>query len=56
MKSDNAKTFTASAREVKKILCTIEVTQCLTDRKVIWGFVTKKAPWWEDFENFRLGV
>ena len=34
MISDNAKTFTASAREVKKIVCTPEVQQYLVDKRV----------------------
>ena len=46
MISDNAKTFTASAREVKKIVRTPEVQRYLVDKRVTWEFISEKAPWW----------
>ena len=46
MISDNAKTFTASAREVKKIVRTPEVQRHLVDKGVTWDFIAEKAPWW----------
>ena len=44
MISDNAKTFTASAREVK-IVHTPEVQRYLVEKGVIWEFISEKAPW-----------
>ena len=49
MISDNAKTFTASAREVKKIVRTPEVQWYLVDKRVTWEFIAEKAPWWGGF-------
>ena len=49
MLSDNAKTFTASAREVKGIMRAPEIQQYLTDKQVEWEFIVEKAPWWGGF-------
>ena len=49
MISDNAKTFTASAREVKKMLRSTEVLRYFSDKKVKWEFIAEKAPWWGGF-------
>ena len=49
MISDNAKTFTASAREVEKIVRTPEVQWYLVDKRVTWEFIAEKAPWWGGF-------
>ena len=49
MISDNAKTFTASAREVKKIVRTPEVQRYLVDKRATWEFIAEKAPWWGGF-------
>ena len=49
MISDNAKTFTASARKVKKIVRTPEVQWHLVDKGVTWDFIAEKAPWWGGF-------
>ena len=43
MISDNAKTFTAYAREVKKIVRTPEVQWYY--KRVTWEFIAEKAPW-----------
>ena len=47
MISDNAKTFTASAREVMKIVRTPEVQWYY--KRVTWEFIAEKAPWWGGF-------
>jgi len=49
MLSDNAKTFTASAKEVKKIVQSPEIKRYLTDKQVDWEFIVEKAPWWGGF-------
>ena len=47
--SDYAKTFTASAREVKKIVHATKVLQYFTEKKMNWEFIAEKAPWWGAF-------
>ena len=49
MLSDNAKTFTASAREVKKIMQAPDIQQYVTNKQTEWEFIIKKAPWWGGF-------
>ena len=49
MISDNAKTFTASSKEVRSIMRATEVRRYLVDKKVTWEFIIEKAPWWGGF-------
>jgi hypothetical protein len=43
--SDNAKTFKAAAKEIEKISRSHDVQRFLTNKGVVWDFITEKAPW-----------
>ena len=43
--SDNAKTFRAASKEVKKIARSEEVLHYLTEQRISWKFIVEKAPW-----------
>ena len=47
--SDNAKTFKAPNKEVKRIVRSKEITEYLNNRQVEWQFIVEKAPWWGGF-------
>ena len=49
MLSDNAKTFKAAGKEVKKLIHGEEVQQYLTNRQVSWEYIVERAPWWGGF-------
>ena len=49
MLSDNAKTFKAAAKEVKKLVHAEEVLQHCTNRQVSWEYIVERAPWWGGF-------
>ena len=46
---DNAKTFKAAGRKVKKLVHAEEVCQYLTNKQVIWEYFVEKATWWGGF-------
>ena len=47
--SDNAKTFRAASKEVKKIARSEEVLHYLNEPRISWKFIVEKAPWWGGF-------
>ena len=47
--SDNAKTFQASAWEIKGVICSETVRQYLTNRCINWQFIIERGPWWGGF-------
>ena len=47
--SDNAKTFRAASKEVRKIARSEEVLHHLTENRISWKFIVEKAPWWGGF-------
>ena len=47
--SDNANTFRAASKEVKKIARSEEVLHYLTEQRISWKFIVEKAPWWGGF-------
>ena len=47
--SNNAKTFKASSKEIKKIARSQEVQRYLSNKRVTWQFIVEKAPWWGGF-------
>jgi hypothetical protein len=49
MISDNAKTFKASDRELRKVCRSTEVQQYLTNNRITWKFIVEKASWWGGF-------
>ena len=54
--TDNAKTFKASAAEVKKVVHSEEIHRYLTNRKVTWQFIVEKAPWWGGYWERMVGI
>jgi hypothetical protein len=47
--SDNAKTFKAACKEIRR-LCRAEEVWCyLAEKKISWKFIVEKAPWWGGF-------
>ena len=42
--SDNAKTFKASSRTIKKIARSAEVSRYLVDNQINWTFIVERAP------------
>ena len=47
--SDNAKTFRAAERDVRRIVRSSEIQRFLAERCVIWKFIVERAPWWGGF-------
>ena len=43
--SDNAKTFKAAAKEVKKIIISAEVQSYLAERSISWHFIVQRTAW-----------
>ena len=44
--SDNAKTFVAASKAIKKMMKSEELTNYLAKNKIQWQFNLSKAPWW----------
>jgi hypothetical protein len=47
--SDNAKTFKAAHKELRKIIHSPEVEQFLAEKRITWKFIVERAPWWGGF-------
>ena len=47
--SDNAKTFKAAHKELRKIVRSPEVEQFLAEKRITWKFIVERAPWWGGF-------
>lgn len=47
--SDNAKTFKAACKEIRRLCRAEEVWRYLADKKISWKFIVEKAPWWGGF-------
>jgi hypothetical protein len=47
--SDNAKTFRAASKEIRKLCRSEEVLRYLADMRISWTFIVEKAPWWGGF-------
>ena len=56
IKGDNAKTFLATARHLKKITAKEPLEPFLIKNRVKWGFITPKAPWQGGFYERLIGV
>ena len=46
MLSDNAKTFKAAGKKVKRLVHSDEVREYLSSKQVVWECIMEKAPWW----------
>ena len=44
--SDNAKTFKAASKDLRKIVRSQEVTRYMVDNRVNWNLIVDMAPWW----------
>ncbi len=51
MYSDNAKTFTAADRELKRLFRDPKVQFYLASQQITWKFNAALAPWWGSFES-----
>ena len=49
MISDNAKTFKATAKGLKKLYSNKELQGYLEGDRIEWRFNLERAPWWGDF-------
>jgi hypothetical protein len=47
--SDNAKTFKAADKELRKIVRSPEVEQFLAEKRITWKFIVERALWWGGF-------
>lgn len=47
--SDNAKTFKAACKEIRKLSRAQEVWRYLSNNRITWRFITERAPWWGGF-------
>jgi len=47
--TDNAKIFTAAAKEIQAIVRSSEVTRYLQSNRVDWKFIVEQVPWWTGF-------
>ena len=56
MISDNAKTFKATAKWLKKLFATPKVRRYLQETRVNWRFHLELAPWWGGFFERLVGV
>ncbi|XP_045022891.1 uncharacterized protein LOC123466814 [Daphnia magna] len=54
--SDNATTFECSARALKSLFNSSEVTKYLSDRQIEWRFIPKRAPWYGGFWERLVGL
>jgi hypothetical protein len=54
--SDNAKTFEKGAKVIQKIFCDPLTTKQLSDQKVEWRFIPKRAPWYGGFWERLVGM
>ena len=50
IRSDDAKTFENTAKEVQRIVRSPEVVQHLATGQVTWKFIVERAPWWGFWE------
>ena len=55
IKGDNAKTFLATARHLKKIIAKEPLESFLIKNRIKWGFITPKAPWQGEFYERLIG-
>jgi len=53
--SDNAKTFVAAAKFLRKLMKDEEVQRYLEDGRVVWRFNLSRAPWWGGFFERMIG-
>ena len=53
--SDNAKTFVAAAKFLRKLMNDEEVQRYLVDGGVVWRFNLSRAPWWGGFFERMIG-
>ncbi|XP_006814541.1 uncharacterized protein LOC102803486 [Saccoglossus kowalevskii] len=56
MISDNASTYLSAANEIKRLLDSPEIQTYLTNRRVQWSFIPKRAPWFEGFWERLIGL
>ncbi|XP_015767737.1 PREDICTED: uncharacterized protein LOC107346459 [Acropora digitifera] len=54
--SDNAKTFKASAKVVKRLCDNEEVRAHLQSNRIDWRFILERAPWWGGFYERMIGT
>ena len=47
--SDNAKTFRATDKELRRIVPSQEVQQVLAEKRITRKFIVERAPWWGGF-------
>ena len=55
MISDNAKTFKATTKWLKKLYATSQVRRYLQENRVNWRFNLELAPWWGGFFEHLVG-
>ena len=53
--SDNAKTFKASAKVIKRLYDNEEVRTHLESNRIDWRFILERAPWWGGFYERMIG-
>ncbi|XP_006822499.1 uncharacterized protein LOC102805742 [Saccoglossus kowalevskii] len=56
MISDNASTYLSAANEIKRLLDSPEIQTYLTNRRVQWSFIPKRAPWFGGFWERLIGL
>ena len=56
MVSDNAKTFKAAAKALRKLFASEEVSDSLTSKGIDWRFNLERAPWWGGFFERLIGL
>ena len=54
--SDNAKTFKASAKVIKRLYDNEEVRAHLESNRIDWKFILEQAPWWGGFYERMIGT
>ena len=54
--SDNAKTFKASVKVVKRLCDNEEVRAHLQSNRIDWRFILERAPWWGGFYERMIGT
>ena len=54
--SDNAKTFKASAKVIKRLYDNEEVRAHLESNRIDWKFILERAPWWGGFYERMIGT
>lgn len=54
--SDNAKTFKASAKVIKRLCDNEEVRAHLQSNRIDWRFILERAPWWGGFYERMIGT